>query len=285
MLKVSVVVPFLNEKAYLGDCVEALLAQQPDNFAVELIFVDNGSTDGSLEMIQAHPDLILLHEPVKDPYLARNRGIRSASGELIVLTDADCIPTDNAWLENLCQAAEREQADIVLGDLYYPDDAPLLLRCYEDYYNAKTAHLIAAGKRRYLYGHAGNMLIRATVFQRVGLFEAMPIVGDTEIIHRLFKLFPESRVVHQPDARVIHREVTNYRTCLGKLHESGRYSADCQTISDYQTLSLRTKLVVMRACMRGHHYGPLRAIAMLATLSAGLVVFQWGLISGWRTRR
>lgn len=286
MLTVSVVVPVLNERTYLGKCVEALLAQQTGaDLKVELIFVDNGSTDGSLELLQACPDVTLLHEPQKDPYLARNRGIRAARGHLIVLTDADCIPTDDAWLENLCLSAEREQADIVLGDLCYPEDVSLLLRCHEDYYNAKTAWLLASGTRHYLYGHAGNMLIRASVFERVGLFEAMPIVGDTEIIHRLLMAFPESRVVHQPDARVIHREVTRYRACLGKLFESGRYSADYQAVSDYRTLDLRMKLDVMRTCMRRQQYGPIRSMALLASLSTGLLAFQWGMLSARRARR
>ncbi len=283
MLTVSVVVPVLNERVYLGECVETLLAQQPgDGLKVELIFVDNGSSDGSVELLLSYPDVTLLHEPLKDPYLARNRGIQAASGEFIVLTDADCVPVDNTWLANLCLAAERDQADIVLGDLCYPEDISLLLRCYEDYYNAKTAWLLTAGKRRYLYGHAGNMLIRASVFERLGLFEPMPIVGDTEIIHRLLMEFPESRVVHQPDARVIHREVASYRACLGKLFESGRYSADYQAVSDYRTLGLRMKLGVMRACMREHRYGPVRLLALLTALSTGLAAFQWGQLSARR---
>jgi glycosyltransferase involved in cell wall biosynthesis len=80
----SIIVPFLNEERWLPGCLDALDAQTLDRSLFELIFVDNGSTDRSVEIVTTHGGVRLLHEPQRDPYLARNRGIAAACARQIV---------------------------------------------------------------------------------------------------------------------------------------------------------------------------------------------------------
>ena len=54
-------------------------------------------------------------------------------------------------------------------------------------------------------------VVRADVFAEIGLFEPMPVVGDTEIIHRLRQRDPGAVVRYAPGARVIHAEVDSFR--------------------------------------------------------------------------
>src|SRR5262245_54544954 len=86
----SVIVPFLNEEEFLPRCVESLLGQDVGASDYELIFVDNGSTDRSADLLAGVDRVTLLTQPSGNVYAARNRGLAAASGEIVVFTDADC---------------------------------------------------------------------------------------------------------------------------------------------------------------------------------------------------
>jgi cellulose synthase/poly-beta-1,6-N-acetylglucosamine synthase-like glycosyltransferase len=66
---------------------------------LEIIVVDNNSTDGTAEIIKRYP-VKYLFEPKRNPGVARNRGIKESSGEFITFTNADCI-VDKDWLKYL----------------------------------------------------------------------------------------------------------------------------------------------------------------------------------------
>lgn len=87
----SVVVPFLNEGRYIARCIESLLGQDFDKNGYELIFIDNGSVDNSRKIVERFPNVILLSEEKKNPYAARNKGLRLAKGSIIAFSDADCV--------------------------------------------------------------------------------------------------------------------------------------------------------------------------------------------------
>src|SRR5690348_12287413 len=88
---VSIVITNYNYAAYLRDSVESALAQ--DHAAAEVIVVDDGSTDGSLEVLSllkdAHPELTLLLGANGGQAAAMNRGWRAARGEWVLFLDAD----------------------------------------------------------------------------------------------------------------------------------------------------------------------------------------------------
>ena len=58
----------------------------------EIIVVDNGSSDGSVELVEAYPVRFYQMTNTQSPYVCRNKGIREAKGKLIVLLDAKCQP-------------------------------------------------------------------------------------------------------------------------------------------------------------------------------------------------
>ncbi len=101
--RVSVVVPFFNRQRFLGACVEALLSQDEVGGPVEIVLVDNGSTDGSAAAVARHPQVNLVREETPGAYAARNTGIRQARAPIIAFTDADCV-VDRDWLRTVCDA-------------------------------------------------------------------------------------------------------------------------------------------------------------------------------------
>lgn len=100
----SVIIPVYNGATEILRCLNALAAQQPHDPALELIVVDDGSTDGTAAAVQAwraaHPNVRLqLHSQANaGPAAARNHGAQLATGALLLLTDADCIPAPG-WVE------------------------------------------------------------------------------------------------------------------------------------------------------------------------------------------
>lgn len=86
--KISVIIPNHNYARYLDQAIESVLIQNYKN--LELIVVNNGSTDDSLEVLEKYGDKILLiNQPNLGQSGARNSGLSLATGELIAFLDAD----------------------------------------------------------------------------------------------------------------------------------------------------------------------------------------------------
>jgi glycosyltransferase involved in cell wall biosynthesis len=85
----SVIIPLFNKRAYFARTLDWLLSQDFTDF--EVVIVDDGSTDGSAELINAHPDprIRFFHQPNAGPGPARNTAARHARGEWLALLDAD----------------------------------------------------------------------------------------------------------------------------------------------------------------------------------------------------
>jgi glycosyltransferase involved in cell wall biosynthesis len=271
----SVVVPFLNEEHLIEQCIRSLLHQAFDKQQYELIFVDNGSTDRSTDIVRSYQTIRLLYEQRHDPYLARNHGIRVARGQFIAFTDADCV-ADSHWLSELWHKLRLTKADIVLGRLLYPAPASVFLRCYEHYYHTKTSYIFDGKLRQYFFGHAGNMAMRASVFDKTGLFSGMPIVGDTEVIHRFMQYNPYAKIGYAKHAKVIHAEVTHFGHCLRKLFQCGQYSETYRNLSSYRPLNLKEQFQVFKACITKQHYGALMTLILGGTLLIGWLFFVAG---------
>lgn len=90
-MKVSIVIPAYNEEKYVTKCIESLLKQTYQDF--ELIFVDDGSTDNTKEIIKEFikkdKRIKLLTQKHGGPGRGRNLGVKNSKGEIIVLIDAD----------------------------------------------------------------------------------------------------------------------------------------------------------------------------------------------------
>lgn len=271
----SIVVPFLNEERWLPICIPALEAQQfpAENF--EILFVDNGSTDQSAAIIARHPRVRLLHESRKDPYLARNRAIAEARGEYIVFLDADCIP-DPDWLSQFHASLTAQPADIVLGYLSYPRNASALVRAYEYNYDTKLQYMLRHRMVPNYFGHGGNMIVRTEVFRKHGPFVPMPVVGDTEIIHRLFTAEPNAVITYARRARVEHAEVTASSVWLYKMYESGKYSETLVQAGGFQPLPLAHRLRILSLGIREHRLGLFMTAATVVMILSGWAAFGFG---------
>lgn len=99
---ISVIIPFYNRREEAATCISAVLGQKlPDGITTEVIAVDNGSNDGTLDALRKYP-IRVVECATRGPAAARNAGFRAASAPIVAFTDSDCIPADD-WLFHLVE--------------------------------------------------------------------------------------------------------------------------------------------------------------------------------------
>lgn len=110
---VSVVVPAYNAQKTIGQNLCAL-QQQTYLGNVEIIVVDDGSLDQTGSIVRSFSHVMYVHQPNAGPAVARNKGVRVCSGEIVFFTDADCIPKKN-WIEITVQCFKDPSIAAVAG--------------------------------------------------------------------------------------------------------------------------------------------------------------------------
>ena len=111
---VTVIIPTYNRLGYLPACVGSVLGQR-GSLRVEVVVVDDGSTDGTADWVRGHEsDIVYVHQQNAGQGAARNRGVELARGEFVVFLDSDDLLADGA-LDRLVATARQHEADLVAG--------------------------------------------------------------------------------------------------------------------------------------------------------------------------
>ncbi len=245
--RVSVVVPFFNRQKYLPACIEALLAQDDVGGAVEIIMVNNGSTDDSGSVVERYPQVTLLQEESPGAYAARNAGIRKARAPLIAFTDADCV-ADRDWLRSVCDGMRDPGIAVLIGACRYPAGASRALGLLAAYENAKAEYVVTRCSPAYHFAYANNMAVRASAFEQLGPFRLWARAADTELVHRLAAKRPDLRLSYRRDMRVTHLEFLRMRDRLSRL---ALYTETNSQIASFRELGASQRAGVLLHLLRG----------------------------------
>lgn len=177
---ISVVIPMLDSADTLAAQLEAL-ACQTYRGAWEVVIADNGSTDGSIELVRSWTDKLPALQVVdasarKGANYARNVGAAAARGEFLVYCDADDVATPG-WLDAM--AAALRNCDLVGGGI---DEVPLndpLARSWHPRYRADP------GLPRWLdykpFALSANLGVRRAAFHDLGGWSDDYVRGETRL--------------------------------------------------------------------------------------------------------
>lgn len=110
---ISVVVPVYNAESVIGGCIESLLALDYPKDKIEILIVDNNSSDTTSTIITQYP-VIALSEKKRGAYAARNKGALYAKGDIFASTDADCLVQVN-WAKEMNQTFQDPRVAAVMG--------------------------------------------------------------------------------------------------------------------------------------------------------------------------
>ena len=128
VMKLSIIVPIYNVEKYIRPCLESIFRQglQEDDF--EVIAVNDGSKDGSVniveDMLADHPNITLVHQENQGLSAARNTGLGKASGKYILFLDSDDLLVDHT-LAKLVAEALTSRPDMLVADYVKMDDAEI----------------------------------------------------------------------------------------------------------------------------------------------------------------
>ncbi|WP_274655067.1 glycosyltransferase [Paenibacillus humicola] len=120
----SLIVPTFNRAAYVSKALKSFVNQTLDRSRVEILIIDNNSTDGTKQAVQtamrsAPCRWRYIREPRQGLHYARNRGITEAQGEIVVFGDDDII-ADPAWLSGLFREFETHPSTGIAGGKIVP---------------------------------------------------------------------------------------------------------------------------------------------------------------------
>ena len=224
MPEVTVVLCVRNGAATLARQLAALGAQDA-HLDWELVLVDNGSTDASVEIAErfrSHvPALRVVTEPEAGTNRARNRGVREARGELVLCCDADD-EVAPAWLAAMARGLR--EFDVVGGAL----EAEKLNRAH-----APVAGVIQRDELPSVFGWSSvvgaSLGFRRRVFDEVGGFDTGFPLGSDEVDFVLRAQYAGATVGFVPDA-VVHYRVKD--TALGLMRQRFSYGRGHQVLVD-----------------------------------------------------
>ncbi|MEA3446547.1 MAG: glycosyltransferase family A protein [Bacteroidota bacterium] len=193
---ISVIIPVFNGGRFLSEAIDSVLAQNYD--ALEIIIIDDGSTDNSKEVALGYGNKIkYLYQENGGPAKARNFGLSIATGDFITFIDADDVWAKDKISRQLALFGKNEELGIVIG-LAWKTGFSVKEELDKPGLTPKgTFHLLL-----------GSSLIKKSVFDRIGLLDEDLFLGDdTDWFNRA----KENRI-----AIAIHRDVVQYY----RIHEN-----------------------------------------------------------------
>ncbi len=195
----SVLIAARNEENNIGGLLMALQGQQYPADLIEVIVIDDGSTDRTAQIVQQYPFVTLLSLTEKNGGTGKKQalttGIRSARHEWIVATDADCIPP-TGWIDSINDFLDQQEGlACVVGPVTLSPTDGNLLHAFQRYDHLMFQGITTAavGSGQHALGNGANLCYRKDSFEAVGGFEGIDQVAsgdDVLLIEKFMKQYP-----------------------------------------------------------------------------------------------
>lgn len=164
--RVSVIVCAYNADRTMDSCLAALEKVNYPNY--EVIVVNDGSTDGTLEICERYSYIKLISQPNKGLSVARNVGLEAATGEIIAYTDSDC-DVDPDWLTYLVATFQSTGLSVVGGPNFPPPEDALIPSCVAVSPGGPTHVLLSDDTAEHIAGC--NMAFRREALEEIEGFD------------------------------------------------------------------------------------------------------------------
>ena len=208
VMKISIITPMYNSEKYIGRMIQALKGLDYPKEDIEIIIIDNGSEDNSVNIVNKFGLSCLVMKGCSISKM-RNAGAQIATGEILGFVDSDCIVTRN-W----ATVARENIAGVgIVGGYYGLGESPGWIE--------KTWHDLKKDITEDVsFVSAGNMVIKKSTFLELGGFDEDLETGeDWELCQRVINY--GYRVVNQPELRVVH--LGNHKTLIGIIKKERWY--------------------------------------------------------------
>lgn len=187
---ISIIIPCRNEEKYIARCIDSLLRQEDAHLDREIVVVDNGSTDGTLKILDGYGSKITYYV-CPDLAIAglRNFGVEKSTKEWIAFVDAD-VEVDRYWAKTFIGFLEELEAkgigreSVITGSTcLVPENPTWVERVWYE-------QLMLRDSESTKYINCGNLILHREMMSRLGGFDPSYKTGEEE------KLCEDARLLH-----------------------------------------------------------------------------------------
>lgn len=247
MKKISLYIPSYNSSRTIKECLEAVLKQTA--VPQEVMVIDDGSTDGSVDIIRRYPVRLICNDGNRGLVYSRNRAFTLASGEFVAALDADCVASPD-WLLNLMSVFEesdvagaggrvREQCTSGIADKW---------RCLHMNQGWGNCRLDFPP---FLYG--SNTVFRKAAIEEVGFYNENLFNNyeDVDISRRIYDY--GFKLVYNPEAKIEHLRKDNLVSLFGNYWRWWEQYYQCAHLNQASFKSKKRR-IASRIGMINEHY-------------------------------
>jgi rhamnosyltransferase len=226
---ISVVIPVKDGGSDLDRCLDAIRAQHVGDNEVEIIVVDSGSSDASVEIAHRHGAIVIEIPPGDFTHgAARNLGATRARGEMVVFISQDAYPVDQSWLELLTRPL-RESSEVAGAygrQLPHEGASPPEVFFLDFLYGSEPRLQRISSEAELsmdttLFSNV-NAAMPRTIWQRFPFVDDIIMSEDQEWSRRV--LLEGFSLVYEPRAAVRHSHAYTLRSAFRRFFDSGASS-------------------------------------------------------------
>ena len=196
--KISVIISARNEEENIGQLLQALQKQSYSKEFFEVIVVDDHSDDATASIVRqsSFVKLVQLKDDNINSYKKKaiETGIAAAAGELIVTTDADCLPT-REWLKTIAEYKEEKQAILIVAPVVFENNTSFL-EIFQalDFLTLQGITGASVYKNIHSMCNGANLAYERKVFYEVNGFTGVDHIAsgdDMLLMHKIWKKYPQ----------------------------------------------------------------------------------------------
>ncbi len=222
---VTVIIPSRDRQSELVDCLKSVFAQDYPQDRMEVIVIDDGSTDDTRNVVDLFPCRLISHKSSRGQSYCRNLGAKEAKGEILAFIDSDCVAA-RSWIRELVPPFQWDRVGAVGGyvDGYFETTG---LDRYEkacSSLNMGNRVIHGTNDNSSFYVPTCNLLVRKTAYnEAMGITESLHVGEDVDFCWRLRKRGHD--IFYLPRGRVRHKHRNHLWSMLRRRADYGTSEA------------------------------------------------------------
>jgi glycosyltransferase involved in cell wall biosynthesis len=222
-ISLSVLIPVLNDKEGIEKTLNSVMNQTIAHSEYEVIVCDNGSTDGTQQVIQKHiinhPSITLLEETTKSSYAARNKAILKSKAPILAFIDSD-MTCGTDWLAKINNIFKKVKPDYVGSRVIVKPQSKSLSAIY----NTLTSFHTQVEMNKNHFSPTCCLSVKKSLFDEIGLFDhRLESGGDWEFGNRVYN--QQFKTYYANEVVVYHPSRTTFKQLINKTQRVARGKA------------------------------------------------------------
>lgn len=210
-IKISIVVAVRNEERNIARLLESIYRQDYQSDKIEIVLVDDHSTDKTIEEIEKFVqerklEIRLIPAKGEGKKNALNEGFSAAGGELILTTDGDCeLPPE--WVKSFVSIYNIEKPALIFGPVVYMGEKTIMQKLFSlDFISLVASGAGSGGNRLPFMGNGANLAFSANAYRQVAgqqTGEKFASGDDVFLMHKMLEKFGTRKIVFLKNAAAI----------------------------------------------------------------------------------